>query len=169
MVHHLDRWTGYVLAELFIVISYGVGIPGTATDPLAYSLITPAMPFQLEKLGYSGVSALVGWLSFAYVRDSHSSGTTIDGVQSAGLVICSFKLFLLPQSFPTIFHAATIPTAIFSERYNNRRIPMIAGVIIVIGSQIMLMEAPVYAVMCVARVLQGIGSSVVWVVGLALL
>ena len=79
------------------------------------------------------------------------------------------SFFLLPQSFPTRFHAATIPTAIFSERYNNRRIPMIAGVIIVIGSQIMLMEAPVYAVMCVARVLQGIGSSVVWVVGLALL
>lgn len=33
----------------------------------------------------------------------------------------------------------------------------------------MLMEAPNYPVMCIARVLQGVGSSMVWVVGLALL
>jgi len=33
----------------------------------------------------------------------------------------------------------------------------------------MLMEAPNFPVMCIARLLQGIGSSMVWVVGLALL
>jgi predicted MFS family arabinose efflux permease len=56
-----------------------------------------------------------------------------------------------------------------SEAYNARRWPLLIGFAILIGSQIMFMEAPNYAVMCVARVFQGIGSSVVWVVGLALL
>jgi predicted MFS family arabinose efflux permease len=56
-----------------------------------------------------------------------------------------------------------------SERYSNRRMPMLVGIVILIGSQVMLMEAPVYWLMCFARVLQGIGSSFVWVAGLALL
>jgi len=56
----------------------------------------------------------------------------------------------------------------FSERYNMRRMPLITGLIILAGSQVMLMEAPLYSVMCLARILQGAGSSMVWVVGLAL-
>lgn len=56
-----------------------------------------------------------------------------------------------------------------SERYFTRKLPLIAGLFVLIGSQIMLMEAPNYTVMCVARVLQGVGSSMIWVVGLALL
>ena len=56
-----------------------------------------------------------------------------------------------------------------SERYTARRWPLILGFVMLIASQIMFMEAPNYAVMCVARVLQGIASSIVWVVGLALL
>jgi predicted MFS family arabinose efflux permease len=46
--------------------------------------------------------------------------------------------------------------------------PLIIGLIVLAGSQVMLMEAPLYAVMCIARILQGAGSSMVWVVGLAL-
>lgn len=70
----------------------------------------------------------------------------------------------------TLFRSpATIPIAVFSERYNARRTPLIAGLLILIGSQIMLMEAPNYPVMCIARILQGVGSSMVWVVGLAYL
>lgn len=57
----------------------------------------------------------------------------------------------------------------FSERYSARQYPLVSGIIILIGSQIMLMEAPVYWLMCLARVLQGIGSTMVWVVGMALL
>jgi predicted MFS family arabinose efflux permease len=48
-----------------------------------------------------------------------------------------------------------------SERYNTRRSPLIGGLVLLIGSQIMLMEAPTYAVMSLARVLQGIGSTMV--------
>ncbi|KAJ7356818.1 MFS general substrate transporter [Mycena albidolilacea] len=117
----------------FTTLIVGLGV---ATDLLVYSIIIPVMPFQLERLGYHSVSALTGWLLFAY---------------SAGLVLC------------------TIPIAMLSERYNTRRAPLIAGLVLLIGSQVMLMEAPNYPVMAVARVLQGVGSTMVWVVGLALL
>lgn len=55
-----------------------------------------------------------------------------------------------------------------SERYNARKWPLILGFLVLIASQIMFMEAPNYAVMCVARVLQGVASAIVFVVGLAL-
>ncbi|KAG1908464.1 MFS general substrate transporter [Suillus fuscotomentosus] len=64
---------------------------------------------------------------------------------------------------------STIPIAMHSERYSMRRMPLILGLIALIASQVMFMEAPNYAVMAVARVLQGISSSMVWIVGLALL
>ncbi|KAF7437249.1 hypothetical protein PC9H_004086 [Pleurotus ostreatus] len=64
---------------------------------------------------------------------------------------------------------ATIPTAMLSERYNSRKAPLLWGLLFLIGSQVMLMEAPNYPVMVVARILQGLSSSMVWVVGLALL
>jgi hypothetical protein len=41
--------------------------PGIAIDLLVYSIIIPVIPFQLESIGYTGVSALAGWLLFAYV------------------------------------------------------------------------------------------------------
>ncbi|KAG6858830.1 hypothetical protein C0995_013596 [Termitomyces sp. Mi166 len=63
---------------------------------------------------------------------------------------------------------STPPIAVFSERYNTRRMPLIFGLLLLGGSQVMLMEAPTYAVMCVARVLQGISSAMVWTIGLAL-
>ncbi|KAJ6569655.1 MFS general substrate transporter [Mycena capillaripes] len=117
----------------FTTIVVGLSV---ATDLVVYSIIIPVLPFQLERLGYHSVSALTGWLLFAY---------------SAGLVLF------------------TIPIAMLTERYNIRRSPLIFGLVLLIGSQIMLMEAPNYTVMCVARVLQGMGSTMVWVVGLALL
>ncbi|KAI0733937.1 MFS general substrate transporter [Fomitopsis betulina] len=111
-------------------------VTGVTTDLLVYSLIVPIIPFQLEGLGYSGVSGLVGWLLFAY---------------SAGVVIF------------------TPPIAHLSERYNNRQIPLIIGLVALIGSQIMFMLAPAYWLMVIARLLQGLSSTVVWVAGLALL
>lgn len=57
----------------------------------------------------------------------------------------------------------------FSERYDVRRMPLIIGLVALLGSQVMLMEAPNYWVMVLARILQGVSSSMVWIVGLALL
>lgn len=56
-----------------------------------------------------------------------------------------------------------------SERFSARQMPLIFGLLALTGSQIMLMEAPSYWVMALARVIQGISSSAVWIVGLALL
>ncbi|KAI0063212.1 MFS general substrate transporter [Artomyces pyxidatus] len=117
----------------FITTVVGMGI---TTDLLVYSIVIPVLPFHLEGLDYSNVSALVGYLLFAY---------------SGGLVV------------------STPPIAWISERFNARKLPLVLGLVALIGSQIMLMEAPVYWVMALARVIQGISSSVVWVVGLALL
>ncbi|ESK85878.1 mfs amine [Moniliophthora roreri MCA 2997] len=63
----------------------------------------------------------------------------------------------------------TFPIAMWSERYNARQWPLILGILLLIGSIIMLMEAPKFWLMVIARVLQGVGSTMVWVVGLALL
>lgn len=41
---------------------------GITVDYLIYTIIIPIMPFHLEALGYSEISALVGYLLFAYVR-----------------------------------------------------------------------------------------------------
>jgi predicted MFS family arabinose efflux permease len=46
---------------------------------------------------------------------------------------------------------------------------MMLGLITLTLSQVMLMEAAAYWMMVVSRILQGISSSVVWVVGLAML
>ncbi len=50
----------------FQLISIFFGFPGIAVDLLVYSIIIPVIPFQLEKLGYSNISALTGWLLFCY-------------------------------------------------------------------------------------------------------
>ncbi|KAI4522902.1 MFS general substrate transporter [Schizophyllum commune Loenen D] len=124
------RWRS---SSWFTTIVVGLGI---TTDLLVYSIIIPVLPFQLQELGYSGVSGLVGWLLFAY---------------SAGLALF------------------TIPIAVLSERWGARRWPLIVGLLILVGSQVMMMEAPTYWVMCLARIIQGFASSIVWVLGLALL
>jgi hypothetical protein len=46
---------------------------GIGTDLLIYSLVVPVVPFQLESLGYTGVSNLVGWLLFAFVSGPFST------------------------------------------------------------------------------------------------
>ncbi|KAK0457168.1 MFS general substrate transporter [Desarmillaria tabescens] len=64
---------------------------------------------------------------------------------------------------------ASVPVALWSEAYNTRRLPYITGVLTLIVSQIMFMEAPSYWVMCFARCLQGAGNYTRLVVGSALL
>ncbi|KAL1952322.1 hypothetical protein VTO73DRAFT_1471 [Trametes versicolor] len=63
----------------------------------------------------------------------------------------------------------TPPIAFLSERYKNRKIPLLCGQAALIGSQVLLMEAPTFWVMVLARIAQGISACVIWVVGLALI
>ncbi|KAI0090022.1 major facilitator superfamily domain-containing protein [Irpex rosettiformis] len=64
---------------------------------------------------------------------------------------------------------ATLPIAAVSEKYANRQYLLVFGQIVLIGAQIMLMEARHYWLMVLARILQGASSSVIWVLGLALI
>lgn len=100
-------------------------------------------------------SVVISVMPFHLERLGYSSASSLTGwilfAYSAGIVI------------------STIPTAMLSERYSSRKAPLLWGMPFLIGSQVLLMEAPNYPAMVVARVLQGLSSSVVWVVGLALL
>ena len=62
----------------------------------------------------------------------------------------------------------TLPIAVVSEHYANRQVLLVIGQLVLIGAQIMLMEARTYWLMVLARILQGASSSVIWVLGLAL-
>lgn len=149
---------------------YGViGRIGIMTDLLVYSIVIPVLPFQLERLGYSNISGLVGWLLFGYVCIDHNH-IDLHADLSDSQPDSSYVSSKLPTFSPyTHSPSATPPIALFSERYNTRTWPLIAGQIILIGSQIMLMEAPTYWLMVLARIIQGVSSSIIWVVGLALL
>ena len=67
-----------------------------------------------------------------------------------------------------LIYTATPFIAHLTELYKNRRIPLLLGQVALIASQVMLMEAPKFWVMVLARVAQGMSASVIWVVGLAL-
>ena len=56
-----------------------------------------------------------------------------------------------------------------SERYNARKSPLVLGIILLIGAIVMMMEAPTFSVLAIARCLQGIASTLVWVPGVGLL
>ncbi|KAK0189512.1 MFS general substrate transporter [Armillaria mellea] len=60
---------------------------------------------------------------------------------------------------------ASLPIAIWSEARNTRKFPYVAGILIVIISQVIFMEAPSYWVMCLARCLHGMGSITRMVIG----
>ncbi|KDQ54891.1 hypothetical protein JAAARDRAFT_38007 [Jaapia argillacea MUCL 33604] len=124
------KWRSSVWFVTLVVTS------SITTDLIIYSIVIPVFPFQLQRLGYTGVSSLVGWLLFAY---------------SGGLVL------------------STPPIAWLSERVRSRQMPLILGLGALIASQVLLMESTAYWLMCVARVIQGVSSSIVWVVALALL
>lgn len=64
---------------------------------------------------------------------------------------------------------ATPVIAWLSEKHQARQAPLLWGLLALVGFVIIFMEAPNYPVMVLARFVQGISSSVVWVVGLALL
>jgi DHA1 family solute carrier family 18 vesicular amine transporter 1/2 len=142
---------------------------GITTDLLAYSIIIPVIPFQLERLKYHKVSALTGWLLCAYVCITTTllSHLLIESltVRWAGPLCVTHSRPLLA----THVLSATIPIAMYSERTTSRRTPLVIGLIALLASQVLFMEAPNYALMAIARALQGISSSMVWIVGLALL
>lgn len=64
---------------------------------------------------------------------------------------------------------ATPFIATISERLGSRRGIMLAGLIFLIASQLLLMEAPTFWVMCLGRLCEGLSSAIVMTAGLALI
>ncbi|KAI0719113.1 major facilitator superfamily domain-containing protein [Cerioporus squamosus] len=89
-------------------------------------------------------------------------------LQSLGYEGVSGLVGWLLFAYSAALVVSTPPIAYVSEKYKNRKIPLLCGQFALIWSQIMLMEAPTFAVMVVARICQGVSASVIWVVGLAL-
>lgn len=56
----------------------------------------------------------------------------------------------------------TFPTAWFFHRYPLRRGPLVAAVLIMIGSCILFMLPNNYTAMVISRVIQGLSSCIVW-------
>lgn len=82
---------------VFAVCDPSYPSPGITTDLLVYSIIIPVMPFQLENLHFSNVSALTGWLLCAYVRPPSLPRTrSHNSPQSLGLVLCTSRILSSP-------------------------------------------------------------------------
>jgi len=64
---------------------------------------------------------------------------------------------------------ATPPLASFSERYKNRKIPLVLAIVALILSMLLLMLGNHYWIMCVARIIQGVSSSGIFTAGIALM
>ncbi|BGP24065.1 hypothetical protein JCM10295v2_002966 [Rhodotorula toruloides] len=60
------------------------------------------------------------------------------------------------------------PVAYVGARWKNRQIPLTLGLLFMAGAVVMFMEANSYALMVVARILQGFSGTVLWTIGLAL-
>lgn len=60
------------------------------------------------------------------------------------------------------------PVGYIGAKYKGRQIPLVVGLLFMAGAIIMFMEAKTYALMVVARILQGFSGTVLWTIGLAL-
>ncbi|GAA5986337.1 hypothetical protein JCM10908_003709 [Rhodotorula pacifica] len=59
--------------------------------------------------------------------------------------------------------------AIIGAKYKNRQIPLFLGLLFMAAAVVLFMEAKTYALMVVARILQGFSGTVLWTIGLALI
>lgn len=104
----------------------------------------------------------------ATIAKSTLSHCAIIILQSAGLVICVYLFHALTGSIK-LRRTATPVIAIVSERLHSRRGVMIAGQFALVASQLLLMEASKFWVMCLGRLFEGISSAIILVAGLALM
>lgn len=112
-------------------------------------------------------------VAFGQAVDMLVYGLTIPVVpfrlQELGYDKVSSKSGWLLFAFSLGMIVSTPPISWLSERYHARRWPLLLGLAILIGSQALFMEAKNYWMMVLARVIQGVSSTIVWVVALALL
>lgn len=68
------------------------------------------MPFHLQALGYTDISALVGYLLFAYVRidrtfylNTFTNFGFLSATKSSGLALCTILLTLVAPRYLSLF------------------------------------------------------------------
>lgn len=108
------------------------------SDIFIYAIVVPVVPFAFVQR--MGVSP----------DDVQSKVSIALGIFSAGMIISSF-----------IF-------GYIADKIKHRQFIMMAGLLVVIGSTLMLCLAKSLAVYFVGRFLQGVSGSMVWTVGLAI-
>ncbi|GAA5935477.1 hypothetical protein JCM1841_003906 [Sporobolomyces salmonicolor] len=65
--------------------------------------------------------------------------------------------------------ASSPPAAYIGGKYKGRQIPLVLGLLFMAAAIVIFMEAKSFALMVVARILQGFSGTVLWTIGLALL
>ncbi|GAA5863358.1 hypothetical protein JCM3774_005264 [Rhodotorula dairenensis] len=65
--------------------------------------------------------------------------------------------------------ASSPVVAVVGAKYKNRQIPLFLGLLFMAAAVVIFMEAKTYALMIVARILQGFSGTVLWTIGLALI
>jgi MFS family permease len=158
------------------------------TSPIHQAIVVPVLPYRLQALNYTNISALTSYLLLAY---------------SAGIFVCACgvspsKHALMCSVPSTLAHSARsaqfarsarfarsprsarlpntcasypltptpslaiFPVAYFFHRYPYRRGPMIAAVLALELGLILFMLIQPYPVMVISRFIQGAASAVVW-------
>ncbi|ESZ94455.1 hypothetical protein SBOR_5173 [Sclerotinia borealis F-4128] len=109
------------------------------TDIFLYGIIVPVVPFSLSSRVGVPESSVQSWVSILLA------------VYGAALLVGS------PLS------------GWFADRSSSRRLPLLIGLIAMVGSTVMLCLAKSVALLILGRVFSGLSAAVVWTVGLALL
>lgn len=109
------------------------------TDLFLYGVIVPVLPFALESRSHVPHESLQKWTSILLA------------VYGAGLLVTS----------PIAGYLA--------DRFNNRKGPLLLGLIALVASTAMFCASSSIALLTVARFLQGMSAAVIWTVGLALI
>lgn len=111
---------------------------GLFTDLFLYGLVVPVLPFMLQDRASIPKDKIQAYVSAMLAAYAGASVTF------------------------------SFPAGWIADRTSARRTPFLAGLVALLAATIMLAFGQSIAVLVVARVLQGISSGVVWVVGLAL-
>ncbi|OCF43885.1 hypothetical protein I317_02328 [Kwoniella heveanensis CBS 569] len=112
---------------------------GSMTEALCYMIAVPVIPFRLEDLGYDNISSRTSWFLFAFCTS---------------MAVCTI---------------VTFPIAYFLHRRPWRKGPLLMSCCLMQTALFLLMFVENYAVMILARALQGLSCTVIWSVGFALL
>ncbi|KAF7892198.1 uncharacterized protein EAF01_010278 [Botrytis porri] len=109
------------------------------TDIFLYGIIVPVVPFSLTKRAGVHESSVQSWVS------------VLLAVYGAALLIGS------PIS------------GWYADHSTSRRLPLLIGLVAMVGSTVMLCLAKSVALLIVGRIFGGLSAAIVWTVGLALL